>query len=180
MSAGLALVLLAQAVSTPSPTATSYGPAGPPAAKPAPAPDQACPNPRPGPDGREIVICAPKPNGYRLDPDVIAARKLKKRSDSGRPTRPGPIAIGGTPCGTVGPAPCMYGGINLMAAALTAAEMASRVAQGKEIGSMFVTDPHPTEYQLYLEAKHEREAGDREKAKVKDAARATSDETAAP
>src|SRR3954469_15412877 len=156
MPAGLALLLFAQAVST---APTDYGPAAPPAAKPAPSAEQACPAPRPGPDGREIVICAPKPNGYRLDPDVIAARKLKKRSDSGRPTRPGPIAMQGTPCGTVGPTPCMYGGINLMAAAMTAAEMAKRVAEGKEIGSMFVTDPHPTEYQLYLEAKHEREAG---------------------
>jgi len=179
MPAGLALVLLAQAVST-SPSATSYGPAAPPAAKPATTADQACPTPRPGPDGREIVICAPKPNGYRLDPDVIAARKLKKRSDSGRPTRPGPIAMQGTPCGTVGPAPCMTGGINLMAAAITAATMAERLAEGKEIGSMFVTDPHPTEYQLYLEAKHEREAGEREKAKVKDAGRAKTDETSAP
>ena len=35
--------------------------------------------------------------------------------------------------------------------------MAKRVAQGQEIGSMFVTDPHPTEYQLYLAAKHARE-----------------------
>jgi hypothetical protein len=175
MPAGLALALLAQAAA-----ATSYGPAAPPAPKPASTANQACATQRPGPDSREIVICAPKPNGYRLDPDVIAARKLKKRSDSGRPTRPGPIAIGGTPCGTVGPAPCMYGGVNLMAAAITAAEMAKRVAEGKEIGSMFVTDPHPSEYQLYLEAKHEREGEDREKTKVKDAARARSDETSAP
>lgn len=174
MSAGLAFILLAQAS-----TATSYGPAGPPAAKPAPTADQVCATQRTG-DSRDIVVCAPRPNGYRLDPDVVAARKLKKRSDSGRPTRPGPVAIGGTPCGTIGPAPCMYGGINLMAAALTAAEMASRLAQGKEIGSMFITDPHPSEYQLYLEAKHEREADDRVKAKVKDGGRAWSDDSSAP
>lgn len=175
MLAGLALLLLLQAATA------SYGPAAPPASKPTPAAEQACPTPRPGPDSRDIVICAPKPNGYRLDPDVVAARKLKKRSDTGRPTRPGPVAIRGTPCGIVGPAPCMYGGINLMAAALTAAEMAARVGQGKEIGSMFITDPHPSEYQLYLQAKHDREVAEREKAKVKDAARAKSDdETSAP
>ena len=174
MSAGLALMLLAQ-----SATATSYGPAAPPAPKAAPTADQVCATQRTG-DSRDIVVCAPRPNGYRLDPDVVAARKLKKRSDSGRPTRPGPVAIGGTPCGTIGPAPCMYGGINLMAAALTAAEMASRLAQGKEIGSMFITDPHPSEYQLYLEAKHEREADDRVKAKVKDGARTRSDDASAP
>ena len=44
--------------------------------------------------------------------------------------------------------------INLLAAAATAAEMAKRLAEGKEIGSMFQTTPEPTEYQLYLEAKH--------------------------
>ena len=40
--------------------------------------------------------------------------------------------------------------------------MAKRLAEGKEIGSMFVTDPHPSEYQLYQEAKREREAKEAE------------------
>ena len=53
-------------------------------------------------------------------------------------------------------------GVNLIGAALTAAQMAARLAQGKEIGSMFVTDPHPTEYQLYVEAKRAREAREAE------------------
>jgi hypothetical protein len=48
-------------------------------------------------------------------------------------------------------------GINLIGAALTAAEIASRLAKGQEVGSMFVTDPHRSEYQLYLEAKKRRE-----------------------
>jgi hypothetical protein len=52
--------------------------------------------------------------------------------------------------------------INLIAAAATAAEMAARLSKGQEIGSMFVTDPHPSEYQLYLEAKAEREAKEAE------------------
>jgi hypothetical protein len=51
-----------------------------------------------------------------------------------------------------------------MAAALTAAEMAKRLSQGKEVGSMFKTDPQPTEYQLYLEAKERREAEEADKA----------------
>lgn len=55
-------------------------------------------------------------------------------------------------------------GINLVGAALTAVEMATRVAAGKEIGSMFVTDPQRSEYQLYLEAKREREARELEQA----------------
>src|SRR5438045_1319408 len=43
-----------------------------------------------------------------------------------------------------------------------AAEMAARLSKGQEIGSMFVTDPHPSEYQLYLAAKAEREAKEAE------------------
>jgi hypothetical protein len=41
---------------------------------------------------------------------------------------------------------------------MTAAEMAKRLSKGQEVGSMFKTDPQPSEYQLYLEAKHRREA----------------------
>jgi hypothetical protein len=52
----------------------------------------------------------------------------------------------------------------LIGAALTAVEMAQRAAKGQEVGSMFVTDPHPTEYQLYLMAKYRREQEDLEKA----------------
>jgi hypothetical protein len=42
--------------------------------------------------------------------------------------------------------------------------MAKRAAEGKEIGSMFKTDPHPTEYQLYLMAKARREQREAEEA----------------
>jgi len=47
---------------------------------------------------------------------------------------------------------------------LTAAQMAGRLAAGKEIGSMFLTDPHPSEYQLYQAAKARREAEEAEQA----------------
>jgi hypothetical protein len=67
-------------------------------------------------------------------------------------------------CATVGPAPCVSAGINILAAAAVAAEMAKRLATGQEIGSMFVTDPHPDEYHLYLMAKARREAAEAEKA----------------
>ena len=73
-----------------------------------------------------------------------------------------------TSCRSVGPMGCgPPAGINLIGAALTAAEMAKRLAAGKEIGSMFVTDPNPTEYQLYQMAKHEREAREAEKAVIR-------------
>lgn len=63
----------------------------------------------------------------------------------------------------------MQAGVNLVGAALAAAEMAKRAAEGKEIGSMFLTDPHPSEYQLYQMSKARREAeqADKKAASVK-------------
>ena len=168
MPAGLlaALVLLAQTTSAAAPAqapAAVYGPAAPAAVpKPAAAPAKPaapCPPP-PAPTGtsQEIVICAEKPQGYRINPDVLKARREKR--SAGRPTRPGPVAMRDNGCTVVGEAPCIgvFTGINLLAAAATLAKMGDRLSKGEEIGSMFVTDPHPSEYQLYLEAKREREA----------------------
>jgi hypothetical protein len=152
MPAGLpiAVLLLAQAAAGP---AEPVSPAA--AAKPA---EKECDPNRPSGNPNEIVICAQHPQGYRLDPDILEARRLKKSGTAGRPTRPGPIAIKDQPCGTVGPAPCMTGGINLIGAAMTAGEIAARLARGEEVGSIFETDPQPTDYQLYQEAKRRREA----------------------
>lgn len=110
----------------------------------------------------EIVVCAERPQGYRLDPDILEANRAKR---SGRPKRP--ERMRDTSCASVGPAGCMAsGGINLLGAALSAAQMAARLAQGKEVGSMFKTTPEPTEYQLYVEAKRTREAAEAEAAAV--------------
>jgi hypothetical protein len=175
MPAGLsaALVLLAQAASAAAPAdapPAAYGPAAPAVPRPAAAPVkpvQPCPPP-PAQTGKsqEIVICAEKPQGYRINPDVLKARHEKR--SAGRPTRPGPIAMKDNSCTVVGEAPCMgvFTGINLLAAAATLAKMGDRLSKGEEIGSMFVTDPHPSEYQLYVEAKREREAKETEKAKA--------------
>ena len=169
----LALVLLAQvageaAAAPAAAPAAIYGPAAPVVPKPAAAPvkpAEPCPPPASTGSSQEIVICAEKPQGYRIDPDVLKARREKK--SAGRPTRPGPIAMKDNSCTVVGTAPCMNAPmINLLAAAATLAEMGERLSKGEEIGSMFVTDPHPSEYQLYLEAKHDREAAEAEKAKV--------------
>lgn len=118
------------------------------------------PNAQPG----EIVVCAERPQGYRLDPDILQANRAKR---SGRPKRP--ERLRDTSCASVGPAGCMGagGGVDLIGVALTAAQMAARLAQGKEIGSMFVTDPQRSEYQLYVEAKRAREAQEAEAAAVK-------------
>lgn len=83
-------------------------------------------------------------------------------------------------CATIGPQPCLNAGINLIGAALTAAEIAERLAKGQEVGSMFVTDPHPTEYQLYQMAKARREAEEAEKAAQAKAQAAQSASTNSP
>jgi hypothetical protein len=152
MVAGLPVALMMLA-----PVAAEAQPAGATAAPAMATPDK-CPAPPPGSDA--IVICTERPKGYRLNPDVMEAKR--EVHSGGRPTSPYP-----TPrpdCASVGPAPCVTAGIPLIGAALTAAEMAKRVAEGKEIGSMFKTDPHPTEYQLYLMAKARREQREAEEA----------------
>jgi hypothetical protein len=155
MSAGLALLIFAQVAGS----QPDYGPAAPrPAKKAVPAAEACIPGQR-GSNPNEIVICAPRVEPYRIDPDLLEARRLKRNDDAGRPTRPGPSGARMVDCSTIGPMGCRGGAsINVAAAALTAAQMATRLAEGKEIGSMFVTDPHPSEYQLYLEARAQREA----------------------
>src|SRR3954451_13758693 len=167
-----ALVLLAQPAGAAAPAdvpVAVYGAAAPAVAKPAPAPvkpAEPCPTPAHAGNSQEIVICAEKPQGYRINPDVLKARREKR--SAGRPTRPGPIAMKDNSCTVVGTAPCIgvFTGINLLAAAATLAKMGDRLSKGEEIGSMFITDPHPSEYQLYLEAKREREAEEAAKAKA--------------
>ena len=101
----------------------------------------------------EIFVCAPRPEGYRLNPDVMEA---KRQLRSGRPKSP--ERMRDTSCASVGPFGCTPGaGIDLIGAALTAATMASRAARGENVGRMLVTTPQPSEYELYVEAKRIRE-----------------------
>jgi hypothetical protein len=160
----MALVLLAQSAS-----AASYGPATPAQPKKAAsattttpsAPNSCVPGQRTS-NPNEVVICAPRIEGYRLNPDVMEARR--EIHSGGRPTRPGPMGARPRDC-AVGPWACgPQAGINLVGAALTAATMAKKAMNGENVGEMFVTDPHPSEYQLYLAAKARREARDAERA----------------
>jgi hypothetical protein len=104
---------------------------------------------------RDIVICAQRPEGYRINSDVMEA---KREIHSSGPPRYPHETFRTRDCGTVGPMPCFDAGINIVGAAMTAVAMIERLAKGQEIGSMFVTDPHPDEYQLYRLAKQRREA----------------------
>ncbi len=163
MLSSLAGLMLAAAA------APAYGPAlpAPPkqAAK-APAP-QACKAPEIKENTTEIVVCAVKPNGYRLDPDVMQAKKQAK-DHSGGPKKAETFAD--NTCASVGPRGCGGGGVNLLAAAISAVTMASKAVKGENVGKMFITDPQPDEYQLYQQAKREREAKEAEAAAL---ARAT-------
>jgi hypothetical protein len=151
-----------------APMATATATAEGTAAKPPPVARQdGCANPEPKADTQQIVICAPKTEGYRLNPDIMEAKR--EVHGAGRKPMQGQGGMRpDEPCASgVGPMPCLNAGISLIGAALTAAEMAKRLAQGKEIGSMFVTDPHPDEYHLYLAAKARREAREAEEAAAK-------------
>jgi hypothetical protein len=55
-------------------------------------------------------------------------------------------------------------GIDLLAAAVTAATMVEKAVTGQNVGKMFVTDPQPSDYELYQEAKRAREAKEAEAA----------------
>ena len=126
---------------------------------------EVCRPTRPGADTREIVICGERPQGYRIDPDILTVRKMKR--SGGRPVRPGPDGTRDNSVCAVGAFGCPIAGVNLLAAAATAVEMAKRLAEGKEIGSMFITDPQPNEYQMYVMARQAREAKElEEKAKA--------------
>lgn len=106
----------------------------------------------------QIVVCAPKPQGYRIDPDVLAARRLKKKGDPGQPRNPHETFVDRS-CANVGPMGCRGGPvIDIMTAAATAATMVDKAVKGENVGKTFVTDPQKNEYELYLAAKAEREA----------------------
>lgn len=171
MPAGLpfALMLMAQ---------TAYGPAAverpKPAAAPAASAERDCMAQNKDPNARQIVICSPKPQGYRLPPDVVEARRMKKQGDSARPKSPHET-YADTNCTRVGPMGCgAVPAINMIAMAAVAAEIGERLAKGQEIGSIFETTPATGEYAFYKEAKRKREEKEAEAAaaKVKAAAEA--------
>jgi len=175
----VALLLLAEGA--------AYGPAAPAPPKAAAKPvDDGCAAATPSPNARDIVICAQRPNGYRLNPDVMEARKEKREANAGRLKTPAEKAQVGGAC--VGPNSCVPTGPNLLAAAIGAATMAKRLAEGKEIGSMFETTPQTDEYHLYLAAKQRREQREAQEraaalaaaAKAKAAQAATTPATAKP
>lgn len=173
MPAGLpvALLLFAQAASSASaPPAPVYGPNEAALPKPpgstAKAAERECaaqPQSK-DPKSNEIVVCAIKPEGYRLPPDIVEARRLKKKGETGRPHNPHETYADHS-CARVGPMGCRGAPtIDMLAVAATAAEISKRMARGQEVGSLFETTPHSSDYQFFLEAKRMREAKEAEAA----------------
>jgi hypothetical protein len=169
MPAGLpvALLLFAQA---------AYGPAPAAAAKPVAPPAKAaeCAPQAPDPNSREIIVCAVKPQGYRIDPDVLAAKRLKKKGDPGQPRNPHETYADHS-CATVGPMGCRGGpGFDVAGAAMAAANMIDKAVKGENVAQTLPTDPTQSEYKLYQAAKREREQKEADAAakKLAEAARA--------
>ena len=147
----LAIALLAEVAAA--------APVPPPAPTQSPGqPDDRC-GPAPATiEPGEIFVCAPRPQGYRIDPDLLEAERAKRKGQPKRPER-----LADKSCASVGPMGCagMGGaGIDLLGAAMVLGTMATKAIRGEDVGSMFVTDPQRSEYELYQEAKRAREANE--------------------
>jgi hypothetical protein len=178
MSTGLILAAaaLAQAADAPTSSGATVQPAEPVAnyGPSVPAPPRTpvnvavparkdCSPDAPDPETGAIVVCVIKSDGYRLDPDVMAASGAKRRAEHGPPlSRADHLTDTATPFSPPMGCPMGFGCVDLAAAGLTAARVAARLAQGKEVGSVFRTGDGSTEYQYYKLAKMERERAERE------------------
>jgi len=160
--AGLSLAIALLAVSA----AIDDGPPATAVAEPPKAAD-GCTAPQPIEPG-EVFVCAPKPQGYRIDPDLLEAERARRKGQPKRPER-----MADTNCASVGPMGCTGlggGGIDVLGAAMVLGKMATKAVRGENVGEMFVTDRRPSEYELYKGAKRARQAKEAEaaaKAKAK-------------
>ena len=171
MPAGLtlAIALLAEVAGAAPDAAAAPSQPPPTIAETRPQAAERCSSAMPTPESGEIVVCVQRPEGYRLNPDVMETKRLLRR---GRPKPP--ETMKDNSCASVGPMGCagMGGaGIDLVGAAIVLGTMATKAVRGENVGRMFVTDPQPSEYELYVEAKRIREAKEAE-AKAKEKAEA--------
>ena len=163
----IALALLAGAPE--SAAAGPPAPADPPrVARPVKQAEEGCALSRESAEKGEIIVCAQRPQSYRLNPDVMAAKKAMR--DGGGPKRPERFV--NNDCKTIGPMGCRgKATVNLVGTALALAKMADQLSKGASLASLFITDPHPSEYQVYQAAKADREARE-EEARVQAAVKA--------
>ena len=110
-------------------------------------------------DSRDIVVCAQRKQGLRIDTDVVDARR-QAESNARAATATVPAAqanCSATPqgCGTG------LAGLDLANVALVVATTAVKAAKGED-WTKALKPGGPDEYQLYLQAKQEREAREQE------------------
>lgn len=100
-----------------------------------------------------ILVCG-KRDDYRIDPDVLKAQRLVHHQVKPKP----PERLVDNTCQVVGVMGCMNKPtINVLQAVSTAAAMAKALASGENVGKFFITDRELSEYELYQQAKRERE-----------------------
>jgi hypothetical protein len=163
----VALIAFAQAASAAAPaTVAPPTPAAKATTTPAPDRPDGC-EAQPRGDSRTIVVCAPKPQGYRIDPDVLEARREARSRGHTQPQRPAYQTMQVNNCATVGPMDCRGSYIDLLSAVGVLGQMAQRAVEGQNVGQMFVTEPGESEYQLYADAKKRREAEEAKAAAAK-------------
>jgi hypothetical protein len=158
MPSGLsvALISLVQAASA-APTAAPAQPA------PTPATD-GCRNTPVSADSRTIVVCGQKPDGYRIDPDILEAKREHRNQSGPKPRE----MMEHNDCATVGPMGCRFQPtVDFVSVAAAVAKIAATASQGGDVGKIFETTPEMSEYQLYIEAKKRREAKEAQEAAAK-------------
>ena len=136
-----------------------YGPpipAAPPEPKPLQVVADDCKSREPG----EIVVCAEKPESYRIDPSVMEAQQ---QAESASRSASAAVPVAQASC-SASPSGCGTGleGLDLLNVAVVVATVALRAAKGEDWTKAFKTGG-PDEYQLYQEAKQRREAHDAER-----------------
>ena len=147
-------------------SAASDGPGayGPPPPTPVDNRGKAAAEPCQSPESRDIVVCAQRKQGLRLDPDVAEARRT---ADAASRSTTAPTPTAQASCSSL-PQGCGTGlaGLDLLNVAVVVATTAVKAAKGEDWKKVLRTGG-PDEYQLYLQAKQEREAREQE---VRDAA----------
>jgi hypothetical protein len=100
----------------------------------------------------EIVVCGPGPSRYRIDPDVLAASRVREAP----PLRPELSADAAAPAsaGCIGPMACQGDFVPLVGMALAAARAVALAANGDDWREALRT--RPDEYRLYQERQDRR------------------------
>ena len=112
-------------------------------------------------DAHDIVVCAPRRQGYRLDPSVVDANR-EAQSNSRSATSAMPAAQASCAASPMG---CGKGleGLDLANVAVVAGTMAVRAAKGDDWLKAFKVGG-VDEYELYKQAKQRRESQETERA----------------